>query len=141
MVCSYVLFLYIKRESQKLVQPLKYVKEAENSNKFFLHSQYSKFQLFRNMVQMLTATKPHGMKLNLSGVIPLQTKLIVSFINFNLWIYPIWFLVRKLHISNVTQSDSMTYHLILSWAFTKLRFIFIPYKEVEIPVRSAYQPL
>ena len=89
MFCSYVLFVYIKRESQKLVKPLKYVKKAEHFNNFFLHSQYSKFQLFCNMVQILTATKPHGMKLNLSGVIPFQTKLIASFINFNLWIYPI----------------------------------------------------
>ena len=63
-------------------------------------------------------------------IIPLQ--LIDSFINFLPSIFRKWFLVRKLHISHVTLSNDMIYHLLFSWNFTNPSFIFILYMEVEI---------
>ena len=55
-----------------------------------------------------------------------------SFHQFQLTSFRKWFLVRKLHISHVTLSNDMIYHLLFSWTFTNPSFIFILYMEVEI---------
>ena len=115
----HIIFTYQEGISKIRKAPFKTVKLVENVNIIFLLSQYSKIQLFCRMIQMFSATnQPHVMRL----------KIIQVFLFYKLsWLIILstsprefvskWSQVRTSHISHMTQTDDMIYHL-FSWTFT-----------------------
>ena len=87
---------------------------------------YSKIQFFCSMVQTFSVTnQPHDTKLKIGQLLLLyKLSLLITLSTLSCEFVSNCFLLRKLHISHVTQSDDMVYHL-LSWAFSNLCFIQI----------------